>query len=503
MNDKKHIDRLFQEKLRDFEATPSSSVWKNISTELETKKKKRKIIPLWLQLSGIAASLLLLFLIGNVIFNNKNNASNNNIIVNTSSSNEVEQTNKNNKVNTDKSIELQNTTEDVNSNTIVANENSNTGESLNKVKNSKNALVETNKFSTTSVSQKNNNININSKTNNIFNRNIVTNNNVNIKKTTTHKKENQTLIKENPTISSENAITKTVNTETNGIDKTVLQNITDSTKVAANTDEDKLSITEEIASLEEQIEDNDTKDEKIKPENRWSINPNIAPVYFNSLDKGSSIHSQFNSNKKSGDLNMSYGIQGSYALNSNLSIRTGVNKVNLGYSTKNVYTYNSGNSNTTTNPIKNIAFTDESQGISFISAEGFAFGEIPSVISNQIQGSIDQKLGFIEVPIELEYKLSQKKMGISIVGGFSALFLNQNEIYATLNGRSRLLGKATNINNTSFSANLGIGMDFKLSEKFNFNLEPTFKYQLNTFTETTGNFSPYFIGLYSGLSFKF
>ena len=39
--------------------------------------------------------------------------------------------------------------------------------------------------------------------------------------------------------------------------------------------------------------------------------------------------------------------------------------------------------------------------------------------------------------------------------------------------------------------------------KLNLNLEPVFKYQLNTFTNTSGDFRPYFVGFYTGLSFKF
>lgn len=520
MNDKKHIDRLFQEKLRNFEATPSSSVWDNISAELETDNSKRKVIPLWLKISGIAVSLLLLVTLGNSIFNNEDNPSNENTIVNTSSQNEAGQTDKNTEANTNKATELQNATQDVNSNTIVTNENSDTEDSPNKEKDSKNAITESNNSSTASVSQKNNKVkaNVNSKTNSVSKRDInsynstsVATNGVNTEKTTTNEednsilnKDNKALLKGNTSISDENAIAKTSNKDVkdlNSIDKSVLESVTDSTKTAVN-DENKLSLTEELAALEENKEEDETKDQKTKPEDRWSVNSNVAPVYFNSLGKGSSIHSQFNSNTKSGDINMSYGLKGSYALNNKLSVRAGVNKVDLGYSTTGVVVYNNIQT-TVEKPIKNIAFTDAAQDMSFISADEFAFGQIPSVLSDQVQGSIDQKLGFIEVPLELEYKLSQRKMGISVVGGVSALFLNKNEVYSTLQGQSTYIGKATNINSTSFSANLGIGIDFKLSKKFNFNLEPTFKYQLNTFNDTSGNFNPYFIGLYSGISFKF
>ncbi|WP_340154549.1 hypothetical protein [uncultured Winogradskyella sp.] len=46
-------------------------------------------------------------------------------------------------------------------------------------------------------------------------------------------------------------------------------------------------------------------------------------------------------------------------------------------------------------------------------------------------------------------------------------------------------------------------MDYSLSKQWNLNLEPTFKYQINTFNNTTGDFKPFFIGVYTGLSYKF
>ena len=55
----------------------------------------------------------------------------------------------------------------------------------------------------------------------------------------------------------------------------------------------------------------------------------------------------------------------------------------------------------------------------------------------------------------------------------------------------------------SYSANFGIGVNYSISKQLRFNLEPTFKYQINTFNDTSGNFQPFFIGVYTGLSFKF
>ena len=61
MNEKKHIDRIFQEKLKNFEAMPDDAVWENIHNALHEDKRKRRVIPLWWKVAGVAALLALLF----------------------------------------------------------------------------------------------------------------------------------------------------------------------------------------------------------------------------------------------------------------------------------------------------------------------------------------------------------------------------------------------------------------------------------------------------------
>ena len=199
---------------------------------------------------------------------------------------------------------------------------------------------------------------------------------------------------------------------------------------------------------------------------------------------------------------MSYGIAASYEINDRLSVRTGVNKVQLGYSTNEILVFNSLSTSIRNLKYRNINLNRNVDDISFASANTFNPSDTPLFVTGK-NASIDQQLGFLEVPLELEYKLLDNKLGLHVVGGFSALFLESNNLYSILDGESMLIGKATNINNTSYSANLGFGLDYKMSNKINLNLEPVFKYQLNTFTNTSGEFRPYFIGFYTGLSFKF
>ena len=61
MKEKKSIDRIFQEKFKDFESTPKEEVWDNIASRLDKKEKKRPlIIPLWFKIGGVAAVLAII-----------------------------------------------------------------------------------------------------------------------------------------------------------------------------------------------------------------------------------------------------------------------------------------------------------------------------------------------------------------------------------------------------------------------------------------------------------
>ena len=58
---KKNIEKVFQEKLRDYSQLPEEHVWDHIAASLDKKRKKRRIIPIWWKLGGVAAALVIAF----------------------------------------------------------------------------------------------------------------------------------------------------------------------------------------------------------------------------------------------------------------------------------------------------------------------------------------------------------------------------------------------------------------------------------------------------------
>lgn len=112
-------------------------------------------------------------------------------------------------------------------------------------------------------------------------------------------------------------------------------------------------------------------------------------------------------------------------------------------------------------------------------------------------------MGYYEIPLELSYAVFDKKFGITIIGGGSTLFLNQNKISLVSEETKLKLGEATTINQIHFSTNVGLGFKYKSVKAFQIKFEPVLKYQVNAFSNDSGDFKPLFIGLYSGIGYSF
>ncbi|WP_397364267.1 hypothetical protein [Olleya sp. R77988] len=505
MSNKKNIDRLFQEKFKDFEVKPDAKVWQNIQSKLKEEEDDKPvvIIPLWLKLSGIAASFTLLLFLGNSIFNTNNNPvtpsivdgekTRNNIIIKDSSLNNK---------NYIKKIDIK-STEKINNNELIATQKEDI----------KNPIENNKKTSTTSYYNK------------LNNKQLTSNNNTN-KPTNKVSFNKKNTIARNTTLIKQNNIT-VLNKPTNNIDKTSVdnknvikkdkqlidnKNKTDIKEAVAETNLKKNPIEKEKTSIEDAIAENEKTEDLIEKEdvtNRWKVNANIAPVYYNTIGKGSHLDEQFNENNKSGEINTSYGVKVGYAINDKFTVRSGINRLNLSYDTDDVVVYKKFNSSTSnsftsinnSSVLRNVNFitTTSGQQLSMISANNVNTMEV----SRSLNAAISQRMSYFEVPLEIEYKLIDKNFGINLIGGLSTFILNDNQVVSELNGSKTKIGEANNINSVSFSANFGIGLNYAFSKSVVFNFEPTFKYQLNAYSNTSGDFNPYIVGVYSGFTYKF
>ncbi len=506
---KKNLDRLFQEKFKGFSEIPDKKVWENISVSLDAKHKKRRIVPLWIKLGGVAALLAVaVYLIdpfdsasdeiptvtdsekledsspvkkseGSEIFeinpegekaitdvgSDSENAQHNDTVNEEVTSPEKTTVNKGveDKRVVDSEIQKSQVAQDDSKNSLTKNDRGNRSQTDEVLKNREetSAIVQNNMDKSESAE----------------------------KLVDGKSKESNKLLEEGLT-------------ETN--DKDIVQNSETTVEESK-----KKSILDEIdeQGSEEQMTDKDLG-------NRWSVGGSIAPVYFNSIGEGSPIHSSFTANSKSGDVNLSYGLSVAYALNKKLSIRTGINKVDYGYDTNDVEFSSSLSASNTiqfsggNGQFDNIDYRTDSENLVVESMDSFSApvkNAAPELASKSATrtGVMGQQFGYLEVPLELNYALLDKRFGVNLVGGFSSLFLVDNSVILSSGDLTTEVGEANNLNSVNFSGNIGFGVNYKFTPKILLNIEPVFKYQLNTFSNTAGQFQPFSVGVYSGLNFRF
>lgn len=482
MKTKKHIDRLFKEQFKHLDVSPPPAVWENISVALKKEKSRKRVVPLWYKLAGVAAALVLFLGIGSVFFNSPTG----------------------NQITSEDSLPTQHIeiiqpddssiVDDIQNDAIVQQENllktdSETTNTVDKSKTTKklNDLNETHAVATKPADQRD----------------------VEKKQIETPVPSVKTDIAQT-TFQQKDVETKTISDtkpEAGEIFTTPQFEEKEAIVISEIKEEDKkISLLDYIAQKHEA--ELAVNEPQIGP--RWEVAPVFAPVYYNTLGSGSSIDPQFSNNTKSGDINYSYGVKVSYAINDKLSVRTGVNMVDLSYSTNNIefavanasdgllsidyrnsnYIVAVGNRGTLHQPTGALPTVNES-------------GDIIVPRSGIIPGTMQQDLNYFEVPLELKYNLSNNRMGINVIGGMSTLLLGNNSVSVLTEGFSSEIGSANNLNNLSFSTNLGLGLDYKFTKRFVFNLEPVFKYQLNAYNDSAIDFKPYIFGVYSGFSYKF
>ena len=117
------------------------------------------------------------------------------------------------------------------------------------------------------------------------------------------------------------------------------------------------------------------------------------------------------------------------------------------------------------------------------------------------KGNINQQINYLEFPLEISYKLLDRKLGVTLIGGVSTFILTKNQSSVAFeNEQSRDFGdQLVNVNSTVFSNNLGLGIQYQLTKNLKLNVEPTVKVQWNAFNNQS-DFRPYILGIYTGLS---
>lgn len=449
MKGEKNIDRLFQEKMKDLEAVPSSRVWSGIESKLQ--KKKRRVLPYWWFSGGVAALLIIsLFLLPIINDDPKDIILDSKDIITTTPKDLVK------KVDTSKihkSIIPQ----------IFKEEESDIAkkESVKKEPN----IIATNTPSF-------------------------------IEQTEKGKIDDQKIL---PTTEKEEEAVISLN-------KKVVPSNKNSDPIQKIEEKKKTTLLPKKDFIAEVNKSKDLVEEKNVSRN-WSVSPVFAVLSSNSFAGSSPLASNLSGGSTKGDNTYSYGVKVNYKMNSKWTIQTGIHVQKMRYSTKNnsiapsTSTISAINSVNVEPPLKSFSFN--ANGLTN-TATSTSIPQGLMVFLTNNEAVINQSFDYIELPIEIKYNIfSGKKLSTHIVTGFSSLFLTTNKLSVESGNFSEFLGEANNLNSMNFSGNLGIDFDYYFDKHWTLNINPMIKTQLSTFSENTSDFKPYSIGVYSGITYSF
>ncbi len=258
------------------------------------------------------------------------------------------------------------------------------------------------------------------------------------------------------------------------------------------------------------------EDEKSR-ENRWALGTEISPLYsYRSLEtqnEAMALADDLNQ-AESGMLAYSGGVNVNYSLLRRLSLQSGVYYSRYGVNVANAYVFEdltaeglsnarfySINNSSGTIDIKNVDYVTNKADHKYFTPGSTPFDRPSSEISS---GEIVQNFEYIEVPLILRYKLIDRKIGFNLLGGLSTNLLVGSNTYYHSGGEREKIGKTTELKPINYSSIVGLGLDYSVSKHLNICLEPTFRYYLNSINQSSLIRSyPYSIGVFTGLRYSF
>ena len=239
----------------------------------------------------------------------------------------------------------------------------------------------------------------------------------------------------------------------------------------------------------------------IEKENyQWELQTVIAPYRFSSITGGSSIDQQLADKAKTYATSVAYGIGVSRKLGKKFRIRTGLQSIIWDHTTEDIYY----NVKFRPSNLDNLPLISKDTNHQIINIYSEAQDPDYPYINDRKQGSLTQKIRYLEIPLEFSYSfLSDKKYNLELISGVSSFFLQQDFVRLNTQTSKFILGQSNNLNDFHLSANFAIGFKYSIFDHINLNIQPTFKYHLNTFSLNPGNFTPVNFGVQSGVSYQF
>ncbi len=119
-------------------------------------------------------------------------------------------------------------------------------------------------------------------------------------------------------------------------------------------------------------------------------------------------------------------------------------------------------------------------------------------------GEFTQVFDFMEIPLFVRYRVIDSKFGLEFITGLNAGIVVGNNSFVNNQYGLQNVGETKDISTLNVSGTLGLGFNYAFGKHFSVALEPRYSHYLNSInTNSSVDFRPYRIGLYTGLTYEF
>jgi len=258
---------------------------------------------------------------------------------------------------------------------------------------------------------------------------------------------------------------------------------------------------------------------------RWAVGGQVTPLYSyrNLGTESANAYSStgYYNDIENGIVSYAGGVNLNYSPAKRLSIQSGIYYSRMGMSVQNSYIATiGGNVYVNDFPSMELAMNNSSGQIELgtekansilsnlgVSRESdFDAGTSVGITEEQVirEGDVLQHFEYLEVPMILRYRVVDRRVGLNLLGGLSTNFLIGSNVYFQENGKREYIGTTADLKTVNYSGVMGVGLQYSISRNFHLNMEPTFRYYLNSINKTSGISShPYSLGFFTGISYSF
>lgn len=258
-------------------------------------------------------------------------------------------------------------------------------------------------------------------------------------------------------------------------------------------------------------EKNEEKEEKHKRQLKLALSGHVAPVYTSGTYRTTATNARgyrYSESQMSGQMNVSGGLKFSIAADKKLSVQTGFFYSRMGQHTDEkmsrpqTMAYATGISHDTydyiVTPLGNLK--SRTKAVAYRTEEAILL----SNNNNSRAADIEQVFNTVEIPLALRYRFFDQKLRLSVAGGVSGNIVVDNKVYMIKGNEKELIGSTEDIRRFNLSTDVGIGIEYPLSQNIKIMLEPGFKYYLQSLSRNSQiDFKPYMFSLSTGIGIEF